>query len=458
MVKLKVKQNLQKLVNIKKKEYNINYINVLFIFIIIIIIVLQIRKPFITNSIKNLNDNINSYLKMKNDVNNAKVDIADIEEDSLIRINNIKGGIDEINNNDELNRPNFMLQSNNLGSSILKDEFENTELNDENMTLKLFFQNGCLYSESFLPLWNQIKEVLPNYIKTEEINCSRKDILGFSLCKKYLVNEVPTIILIKSDNNNNTHIKYTGINDYLSIKQWLNSHNISLSYNPEIEHFDKTGGFVSSDNTTTNNNDTFTDLKSGIAGGNFGGTVLSANGDLRSPYDKMYKDASKMNEFGEFDDVDEDGCPIAYFSKCKENSVNPGYQVFTHRGQWGCTYPDKYTSINNDFDTAFSTVDNYLQSLPPKMEKITLEDGSISLKVSDYSASEKIAKMKKCAFKYKDEIRNFGLCDNNKLNDKYTIKENIENGELNLPFNDMDINHYNDTKDTAEALYTACSR
>jgi thiol-disulfide isomerase/thioredoxin len=418
-----------------------------------------------------------------------------MEEDSLIRVNNNQGGVDDVNADvtidkalsdtmfnevhdgmddvlegfkNQKERPRFMVQESILGSKVLTETYSNfdsgngsgvginkpTYISDK-MTLKLFYEPGCPHSEEFMSIWTQIKEVLPSNVEAEEINCKRKDVLGFSLCHTYKVSQIPTVILIRPDvlkPDEEIHVTYRGKKDFLSIKQWLYTQKIDVGYNPEVEHFDRTGGYVSV-------SEEFNGLTTGIAGGDFGGAVLSADGNsnLRAPYDKMYRDASKMNEHGEFHDMDENGCPIANFSRCNENSPQPGYQIFTHRGQWGCVYPDKNTSLNTGFDAAFATVDHYLNSLPPRMEQRTDADGKVSLVEVPYDADEKLAKMKKCANVYKREIREFGLCNNDKLNAKYNIKDMIAGGQAKLPFDGMSMDDYKDAANTAEAIYGACS-
>jgi hypothetical protein len=444
----KIKHKLKKKLNIKKNR-NIDYFSIFLGLIIFVIIILQIKKPFLTNSVNDIINSITLYFNSFDIKKETMDNINNLDEESLIRINN--KGVDNINFNSDKNisRPKFMVQNNTLNTSIINEGFE--DIINDNIKLLLFYQHGCPYSEQFLSLWTQIKEVLPLNIITKEINCDKKDVLGFSQCHQYNINKVPSIMLEKPDllnNNEVSRILYRGKKDYLSIKQWLKSNNITLKHNAEIEHFDKYGN-----NTSV---EKFKEIKSGYTG-NMGNLVLSAEGNLRAPYDKLYKDASKVNEHGDYYDVDDDGCPTAYFSKCKENSVNPGYQIFTHRGQWGCVYPDKNTSLNNGFDAAFAAADQYLQTLPPKMTQEIDENGNISLKVEEYSAEDKIKQMKKCAIKYKDELRSFGLCDNKKLDEKYMTKELIEKGKLKVPFNGMNSNNYNDTKETAEAIYNACS-
>lgn len=467
---------IKKYINFEKKTPKVNIVSVILGLIIICIIIIQIRSPFITNTIDTLKENINAYMFMQNEIKNTKDEILDMEEDSLIRVNNNQGGVDDVNadivinnvlsedinnsstevyqNKNQQDRPQFMVQESVL-SNVIHESFSNNNNMNEQMTLKLFYEPGCPHSEEFMSIWTQLKEILPSNVETEEINCKRKDILGFSLCRSYKVNKVPSLILIRPDVLNTEEeiqVTYRGKKDFLSIKQWLHAQKINIGYNSEVEHFDRTGGYVSV-------SEEFNGTTSGISGSGFGGVVLSADGNsnLRTPYDKMYRDASKINEHGEFHDMDENGCPIATFSICNENSPQPGYQIFTHRGQWGCVYPDKNTSLNTDFDAAFATVDHYLNSLPPRMEQVIATDGKISLVEKPYDAAEKLDKMKKCANVYKKEIRKFGLCNNKKLNGKYNIKEMVEAGQTKLPFDGMTLDDYKDASNTAEAIYGACS-
>jgi hypothetical protein len=457
------KTGLKKYINFENTTPKVNLLNLFIGIIVVIIIIIQIRTPFITNTVDTLKDKINRYVFMQSEITNTKNEILDMEEDSLIRVNNNRGGVDDVNavsntDTEELNeRPRFMVQQNTLTEAFTNSNNSGNNNNQKplKMTLKLFYEPGCPYSEEFMSIWTQIKEVLPAYVETEEINCKRKDVLGFSLCHTYKVERVPSLVLIRPDvlqPEEEIQVTYRGKKDFLSIKQWLFSQKIDIGYNSEVEHFDRTGGYVGV-------SEEFNSLSTGMAGGAFGGAVLSADGssNLRAPYEKMYRDASKMNEHGEFHDTDENGCPIATFSLCNENSPQPGYQIFTHRGQWGCVYPDKNTSLNTPFDAAFATVDHYLHSLPPKMEQVVDADGKVSLVEVPYEAGEKLEKMKKCAMAYKKEIRGFGLCNNDKLNAKYNIKDMIAGGDAKLPFDGITTDDYQDTAETAEAIYGACS-
>jgi hypothetical protein len=379
---------------------------------------------------------------------------------SLINVNKAQGGTDDVNarniNDKHLARPELVIKYSKLGQRFLNENFE--DMTSKQFTLRLFYRPGCPYSAQFMPLWQEIKAGLPQHVNVEELNCDRDDVLGTSICARYKIQGVPTMTLTMPDKvypNETTTLTYRNKRDYRSIKLWLSSQGIELRYNPEVEHFDKTGGYM--DVEQFNNTDNGTSSDGGYSNKGITGMVLSAEGNLRKPYDDLYSAESRINKHGEYQDVDEDGCPMASFSICKENSPNPGYQIFTHRGQWGCVYPDANISLNNGFDAAFSVADHYLHSLPPKMKQVVDAKGNVNLEVEDYSPDEKLNQMKKCAVKYKKNFRNFGLCDNPKLTAKYNIKDMVERGEANVPFDGMTADDYQDARDTAEALYTACS-
>lgn len=434
------------------------YISLFISIIIIIIIILQIYRPFLNSNPKDLLNNINEHFTLLYEYNHAKNDILDIEEESLINVNKLQGGIDDVNasnNNLKLDRPELVIKTSTLGKKIINETFE--DITNKQFTLRLFYKNGCPYSSQFMPLWQEIKSSLPQYVNVEEFNCDRDDTLGTSICSRFNIHQIPTITLTMPDKvypNEIITLTYRNKRNFHNIKLWLSNQGIELIYNPEVEHFDKYGNYMNIEqfNNLDNNSSNTGYSNKGIIG-----MVLSADGNLRKPYDDLYKAETRINQYGEYDDVDDDGCPIASFSICKENSPNPGYQIFTHRGQWGCVFPDPNTSINNQFDAAFAVADNYLHSLPPKMKQVVDDKGNINLEVQNYSATDKLNQMKTCALKYKKNFRNFGLCDNQKLTNKYNIKDMIDKGEANVPFNGMTSQDYQDTKETAEALYAACS-
>ena len=292
---------IKKYIKFEKMTPTVNMISILLGFIIICIIILQIRTPFITNTIDTLKEKINSYIFMKNEINNTKDEILEMEEDSLISVNNNNGGIDDVNGNitidkalsdtmfnevhdgmegvlegfqNKKERPRFMIQESVLGSKVITETFNNGNSNNNNASqqilLKLYYEPGCPHSEEFMSIWTQIKEVLPSNVETEEINYKNINING-SIYQSYQVRPgKPTLLLVRPDvlkPEETIYITYRGSKDFLSIKQWLLSQDVKLEYNPELEHFDRTGGYVGVD-------EEFNNISSGIAGGAFGGGDL----------------------------------------------------------------------------------------------------------------------------------------------------------------------------------------
>ena len=56
-----------------------------------------------------------------------------------------------------------------------------------------------------------------------------------------------------------------------------------------------------------------------------------------------------------------------------------------------------------------------------------------------------------CAIKYSNEFRKLGMCDGERLAEKYLIPERLEKGEVKLP-QGMTKEDYVKTKDIAESL------
>jgi thiol-disulfide isomerase/thioredoxin len=106
------------------------------------------------------------------------------------------------------------------------------------------------------------------------------------------------------------------------------------------------------------------------------------------------------------------------------------FQIFNADGQYGYA-----VGGNNDgklltpFTAAYSTVDSYLTSLP--------EGANIS----------------ECANTYSSEIRGFGLCDKEKLDNILQYQKNVANGSAKLKFDGTD---YSSNKKVITAIKTAC--
>lgn len=399
-----------------------NYTIAVWIIILFAMLIYNMYNPFLTTNPINLYDKIKTYTLGNKYANSAKRDIFDIEEESLRRVNSIMGGTDEVNatsKHDYLVRPSIQ-------EGFGTDTFE----------LQLFYKSvGCEPSRQILPVWYEITSALPKStnISYREFNCDKLNANGITICAApYNINAVPMIKLKKTSSTGiESVLEFTGSRTYRNISHWLASNGLVLAFNNNMEQFA--------------NANTGIDIN-----GSMGNIILSADGNLRKDYDAEWLRASAQNEFGEYHDVI-DGCYLASFSKCNENTRNPGFQLFTHRGQYGCVYPDKNTGIATEFDAAFTVADQYLSScVPPKYDADTGNEIAIT-------PEERREQMAKCAVKYRNQLRSFGLCDENKLNEKYTIPKKIKEGNMRIPLPDMTAEDYQGSADSAAAIYTACS-
>ena len=81
------------------------------------------------------------------------------------------------------------------------------------------------------------------------------------------------------------------------------------------------------------------------------------------------------------------------------------------------------------FDAAYSVVDSYLSSLPDTKN------------------------MTECANLYSNNIRQFGLCDSDKLMEKLSYNDKIKNGQANIRFEGTD---YSTNSNIVTAIRNAC--
>jgi hypothetical protein len=407
----------------------------IWIIIIFAILAYNMYNPFLTSNAIELYDKFKTHTLGNIYRQAAKHDIHDIEEESLRQMNSFMGGTDEVNatgKHDFLVRPSIQ-------EGFGTDTFE----------LQLFYKSvGCEPSRQFLPIWYEITSALPKStnISYREFNCDKLNANGITICAApYNISSVPTLKLKKTTSTGvESTLEYIGSRSYRNISQWLASNGLVLAFNMNMETFGDVDSAVS-----VQAKEKFADANTGITG-SVGNMILSAEGNLRKDYDAEWVNAAAQNEFGEYHDV-ADGCYLASFSKCNEGSRNPGFQIFTHRGQYGCVYPDKNTGIATDFDAAFTVADQYLSScVPPKFDADTGKEVPMT-------PGERRNQMSKCAVKYRNQLRAFGLCDENKLNDKYTIPKKIKEGSMRTPLPDMTAEDYQGTADSAAAIYTACS-
>lgn len=132
-------------------------------------------------------------------------------------------------------------------------------------------------------------------------------------------------------------------------------------------------------------------------------------------------------------------CPAVTFDKQLDVADdNYMFQIFNSDGQYGyATGGMKAGKLINPFNAAYSAVDSYLSSLP---------DPKDSTKNSYANANE-------CAKLYAKEIRSFGLCDSDSLNNILSYNENIKNG---LNVNRIDGTDYSSNNTVVSAIKSAC--
>jgi len=390
------------------------------IFVILAIGVIDYFYPFLHHSSTELLDHLREKKQVEEIKKSAKDEIAEIEEKSEIKVNKDLGGVDEVNADNKAtgmdDRKKLAFQNNSLGH-LGNDVKEGFESNPSQVVLKLFYKTNCGYSQQFLPNWYELTRMLPSGVGFEEINCDQYGEFGITQCSKYQIRRVPTIQLVTTDENGEETIEeFVGKRTYLNIKEWLGKLGVELRKNFDTEHFEEVGHHH---------------------------IMRDADGSYEEHRDELRRNVTLKDNMDNYRDV-EDGCYIASFSKCKEGSQNPGYQIFTQRGQYGCVYPDVNTSINDGFEAGFASAASYLENIPPKQDPKTG-------KLLPYQGDEKKNQMMNCAVKYGAEFRQLGLCDGERLAEKYLIPERLEKGEVKLP-QGMTKEDYLKTKDIAESL------
>lgn len=124
-------------------------------------------------------------------------------------------------------------------------------------------------------------------------------------------------------------------------------------------------------------------------------------------------------------------CPsVTFDSQLDFPNDNYMYQIFNADGQYGyATGGTKEGKLLKPFSAAYSVVDSYLSSLPDS------------------------SKMNECAKLYSKDIINFGLCDNDKLNEVLTYKEQIKNASATPRVAGTD---YNTNTNVVNAIKNAC--
>ena len=124
-------------------------------------------------------------------------------------------------------------------------------------------------------------------------------------------------------------------------------------------------------------------------------------------------------------------CPAVTFdSQLEVANDDYMYQIFNAKGQYGYVKGGyKENKILSPFVAAYSTLDSYLSSLPDTKN------------------------MEECATLYSKDIRGFGLCDSEKLDEILSYEEKVKNGTAKLRFQGT---NYNNNKKVVSAIKKAC--
>ena len=124
-------------------------------------------------------------------------------------------------------------------------------------------------------------------------------------------------------------------------------------------------------------------------------------------------------------------CPaITFDSQLEVANDDYMYQIFNDRGQYGYAKGGyKENKLLSPFAAAYSTLDSYLSSLPDT------------------------EKMAECATLYSKDIRGFGLCDTEKLDEILSYDEKVKNGEAKIRFQGT---NYDNNKKVVSAIKKAC--
>ena len=377
---------------------------IVYIFVIVIILITF----YILLSKQNL---LSSQQSTQDTTMAVFTDIKEIEDNSERRINAMMGGMYDPNTSN--------VKSSNSVSTVHRE-------------LQLYYNVSCTSSTNILDTWYNVIKSLPQAqdISYKEFNYDKLMAQGIKLNN---ITKLPTLQLTVKPKSTHASDSDTGIityeyigdRSYASIKAWLANYGIQLKYNIKMEMF-------------TDDIDP---------------ELLSLTDDIEAVYNSAYLAAAGIDVHGNPNDV-KDGCYEASFSKCtdRRGTSTPGYQVFTHRGQYGCVYPDKNSAINTDFDAAFTAVDNYLQSCSP-----TLKWNPATEKYDiEISKDDQLKQMGKCATKYVDQLNEFGLCNREELDKKRNIPLNIRTGTANVPMSSMTADSYNDMVNSANAIHYAC--
>jgi hypothetical protein len=282
-----------------------------------------------------------------------------------------------------------------------KDNFD--DFDKRNKTLYLFYSANCIHTQQFLPIWYRVKDRLPSNVNVEEHNSD--DDQSTNKFQKYDIKSIPSVVLDYEDNT----VIYKGDRSESDIEQFLRIYGITLN---------------------VDSNESFVDFNTNMHN-NVAERLNLVNTNSKSDLDKeiaeielthLEADIKKANPIPD--------CPDITFDKQLDRTNNVfSFQIFDENGLYGYSKGGSGEPLDS-FHAAYNCFDTYLSTLP--------QENLIN----------------KCAMKYKREIRDFGLCDGDKLDEIAYYGDKIKSGEMKDRIKDVD---YDSNKEVVNSIKQACA-
>jgi len=281
------------------------------------------------------------------------------------------------------------------------EEFDNFDGRDKK--LYLFYSANCIHTQQFLPIWYRIKDRLPSRVTCEEYNSD--DDQSANKFQQYEIKSVPSVVLDYADNT----VMYNGDRSEADVEKFLKLYGINLNV-------DNHEGFVDFD---TNQ---YTDVAE---------RLNLVNTNTKSDLDKEIEEVEMSHLERNVKAANpEDKCPDVTFDKKLDRANNTfSFQIFDKNGLYGYSKGGTGQPLDS-FHAAYNCFDTYLSTLPQKNI------------------------MDKCAMKYKREIRDFGLCDDVKLDKIAHYGDSIKSGAMKERVKDVD---YDSNKEVVASIKKACA-
>lgn len=285
--------------------------------------------------------------------------------------------------------------------SNIEEKFD--DFSGRNKTLYLFYSANCIHTQQFLPIWYRVKDRLPSSVNVEEHNSD--DDQSTNKFQKYDIKSVPSVVLDYGDNT----VIFNDERSEANLEKFLRTYGIVLNV-------DSTEGFV--DFNTNMHNDVAERLD-------------LVNTNTKSDLDKEIEEVEMTNlQAGIKAANPVPDCPEVTFDKKMDRVNNTfSFQIFDENGLYGYSKGGTGQPLDS-FHAAYNTFDTYLSTLPQKNL------------------------MEKCAMKYKHEIRDFGLCDGDKLDKIAHYGDSIESGAMKGRVKGV---NYDSNKEVVANIKKACA-